>query len=114
MFNKVVLVGNLGTDPKFTKTKGIAATFPLATSTRRNEDYDDPNVAVDWHRIVVPPRLLNECRNLKHDDVILVEGQLKTSARQKEKCEDGSRIYVYSTEVLAHTIKILLAKGSSD
>lgn len=109
MFNKVVLVGNLGADPDFAVTEGIAATFPLATSTGRNEDYNDPHLKVDWHRIVAPSHLLNDCRNLKHDDVILVEGELKTSPRQKGNCEDGSQIFVYSTEVFAHTIKILLA-----
>lgn len=107
MFNKIVLVGNLGTEPKFTETNGIAASFPLATSTCRNEDYDDPLMTIDWHRIVAPPALLEECKKLKKNDVVLVEGELKTSPRSRQNNNKGPQVLVYTTEVLAHTINFL-------
>lgn len=107
MFNKVVLIGVLGADPQFTDANGISASFPLSTSTCRNEDYDDPHMTVDWHRIVAPSTLLKECKNLRKDDTIIVAGELKTSPRKKTNNDKEPPVFVYTTEVFAHTIKIL-------
>lgn len=111
MYNKVVLVGSLGTDPKFTGANGIAASFPLATTTCRNEDYDDPLTTVDWHRIAATSTLIEECKKLKKNDVVIVEGELKTSPRKRMSHKKEPQLFVYTTEVLAHTIKILPQEG---
>ena len=109
MFNKVILIGNLGQDPEFKSTGSSQfASFPLATHTawhdkRRGEKQD----RTEWHRIVAWGKLAQTCRqHLEKGKMILVEGALKTTAINVGKSEDGVERLAYVTEVVASRIKI--------
>jgi len=104
--NKVILVGNLGSDPeiKTTPTGQQVANFSLATS----ESWTDKNTGekqtkAEWHRLVLWRRLAEVAgQYLKKGAKIYVEGKLET--RSWEDKEGQKR---YTTEVVVYQLEML-------
>jgi single-strand DNA-binding protein len=97
--NRVILVGNLGSDPEIRSFQngGRVANFSIATS----ESWKDKNTGerkerTEWHRISIVNEALVVVveRFLKKGSKVYLEGQLET--RKYEK--DGKD--VYTTEVV--------------
>ena len=107
--NKVILVGNLGSDPdvRYTPQGTAVANFNLAT----NEAYKDREGTLqektEWHRIVVWDRLAEICEKyLKKGSQVYIEGSLQT-----RQYEDKEGVTKYTTEIKAREMQIL---GSRD
>ncbi|HEX3036970.1 MAG TPA: single-stranded DNA-binding protein [Thermodesulfobacteriota bacterium] len=103
--NKVMLIGNLGRDPKirYTPSGQAVADFTLATTevlTNKNGEKQD---FTEWHRIVAWGRLAEICGEyLSKGRKIYIEGSLRT--RSWEDKEGRKR---WTTEVFARNMKIL-------
>ena len=103
--NKVILVGNLGSDPelKYMQSGTAMCTFSVAT----NESYKDAEGQMvdktEWHRIVTWGRLAEICGEyLKKGRQVYLEGQLQTRSWEDQ---DGNTKYM--TEIKAREMQML-------
>ena len=106
--NKVLLIGNLGSDPetRFTPSGAQVANFSLATSESWNDKNGQRQERTEWHRIVLWQRLAEIAgQYLKKGSKIYIEGKLQTRSwedQQGHKCQ--------TTEIVASTMKMLGAE----
>ena len=105
MYNKAILIGNLGRDPEIRRLEGGVAVgkFPLAT----NESYQDKSgewqSKTEWHDIVVWRHLAERAeRDLKKGSMVFIEG--KITHRKWQDNEGNNR---YNTEIVASTMRTL-------
>ncbi len=103
--NKVILVGNLGSDPelRYTGSGTAVCNFSLAT-TESYKDRDGNQVEnTEWHRVVAWARLGEICGEyLKKGRQVYIEGQLQT--RQWEDKDGNTK---YTTEIKAREMQML-------
>ena len=96
--NKVMLIGNLGTDVKIVPFENgqCLGTFSIATNeSYNNKQTGEKVVNTEWHDVVVRNKAAELCKKyLKKGDKVYVEGKLK---KRKWKGDDG--VQRYSTEV---------------
>ncbi|HFB98658.1 MAG TPA: single-stranded DNA-binding protein [Bryobacterales bacterium] len=102
--NKVILVGNLGSDPEIRYTQNGTAVSQLSLATnervKRNGEWTD---RVEWHRIVAWGKLAEFAGNhLRKGNLVYVEGRLQTRHWEDR---DGARRA--QTEVVAHALRPL-------
>lgn len=108
--NKVLILGNLGSDPelKMLPSGQAVANFNVAT----NESWYDKNSGqrqerTEWHRIVVFGRLAEQCHQfLKKGRTAFIEGRLQT--REWEDKEGKKR---YTTEINALNVQFIGGQG---
>jgi len=98
--NKVILVGNLGSDPEIRHTQDgrPIATFSVATSeTWRDKNTGERREKTEWHRVVVFSEGLCKVieQYVKKGSKVYIEGALQT-----RKWTDQSGIEKYTTEVV--------------
>lgn len=101
--NKVILVGNLGSDVevKHTTDGKSVANFRMAT----NSKYGDKEY-VEWHRVTVWGKLADLCGEyLTKGRQVYVEGRLQTRS-----WDDKNGVKHYTTEVSASQVTFLGAK----
>jgi single-strand DNA-binding protein len=102
--NKVILVGNLGSDPE-TRTTGagtMVCTMRIATNerTKSGGEWQDHT---EWHRVVCFAGLAEACgRNLRKGRQVYIEGKLRTRKWQDKDGNDK-----YTTEILADNVTFL-------
>lgn len=104
--NKVMVIGNLGSNPAIRALPSgqTVANFSLATTERFTDRNGGRQERTDWHRVVAFGRLVGTCeRFLSKGRQVYVEGRLIT--RQYE-AKDGSGTR-YRTEIVAHQIRML-------
>ncbi len=106
--NKVLLIGNLGSDPEMIQTKSgkTLVSLNLATnlSVPSGEDWQE---ITDWHRVKAWGKLAVICNKyLVKGRKIFVEGRL---CRREWEKEDGKKDSI--TEIIANNI-IFLNKGN--
>ena len=115
--NKVMLIGNLGSDPEVRSTTGgnRVATFSLATSRSWNSASGEKQEKTEWHRCVVWNSKGTGLADVvekycKKGDKIYVEGRIEY--RQWQDKENQTR---YSTEVNVRELMMLGGgRGGSD
>ena len=108
--NKVILIGNLGSDPevRYTPDGVPVANFSLATS----ESWNDRNTGerqerTEWHRLVLWRKLAEiASQYLKKGSRIYVEGKLQTRS-----WDDQSGQKRYTTEVVVNDMQMLDSRG---
>ncbi len=109
-FNRVMLLGNLGSDPelRFTKSGQPMLKIRLATNERYKDSSGEWKDRTEWHRVTVwGKRAESLAKILTKGATIFIEGSLRTQSYEK----DGERRY--STEV--HAINVLLGgRGSHE
>lgn len=107
--NKVMLLGNLGSDPetRFTNSGAPIARFSIATTRRwRDNRTDEWREETDWHDVVSFGRnaeIVGEY--LQKGRQCFVEGELRTSSWEREGVRN------YRTEVYARNIILLGGSG---
>jgi len=107
--NKVILVGNLGSDPEIRSTPGgqRVANFRMATSRSWNSPDGQRQEKTEWHSIVAWGKLADICeRYLTKGKQVYVEGRLETRTWQDK--EGQTR---YKTEVICETMQMLGRAG---
>jgi len=104
--NKVILIGNLGSDPEVKTTpSGVqVANFSLATSESwTDKTSGEKTEKAEWHRLVLWRRLAEVAgQYLKKGAKIYIEGKLET--RSWEDKEGQKR---YTTEVIVDKLEML-------
>lgn len=111
--NKVILLGNVGQDPrvKYFDTGSAVATFPLATTDR---GYTLPNGTqiperTEWHNIVASNRLAEIVDSYVHKgDKLYVEGKIRTRSYTDQT---GATRYV--TEIYIDNMEMLSPKSTA-
>ena len=103
--NKVILIGNLGSDPEKRVTPGgqVVTNFNIATTERWNDKSGQKQERTEWHRIVVwGPQAENCATYLSKGRPVYIEGSLRT--RQWDDKDGNKR---YTTEVVAQRVQFL-------
>ena len=103
--NKVILIGNLGTDPevKHLENDNSVANFPIATSGTYKNKQGEKVTNTEWHRIVFWGNLAKIAEKyLKKGSKIYVEGKLVT-----EKYTDKDGNDRYTTKVVCNNLTML-------
>ncbi len=111
--NKVILIGNLGSDPevRYTPDGVPVANFSLATS----ESWNDRNTGerqerTEWHRLVLWRKLAEIAgQYLKKGAKIYVEGKLQT--RSWDDQQSGQKRY--TTEIVVNDLQMLDSRGEA-
>lgn len=107
--NKVILIGNLGTDPevRFMPNGGAVANLTLATSEAWNDKATgEKKEQTEWHRLVIYQRLAEVAGEyLRKGSKIYVEGRLRT-----RKWQDQQGVERYTTEIIVSELQMLDGK----
>ena len=98
--NKVILVGNLGSDPEIRRMNsgGEVATLSIATSESwRDKNTGERKDRTEWHKVVIFNENLVKVAEqyLKKGAKVYIEGQLQTRKWQDQNGNDR-----YTTEVV--------------
>jgi single-strand DNA-binding protein len=107
--NKVILVGNLGSDPEVRTTPGgqRVANFRLATSRQWTGQDGQRQEKTEWHSIVAWGKLADICeRYLQKGKQVYVEGRLETRSWQDKEGQTK-----YKTEIICETMQMLGRAG---
>ncbi len=98
--NKVILVGNLGADPRISNTQNGSKIVNLSIAT--SESWKDKlsgerKERTEWHRVVIyNPQLAETAERYLHKgSKVYIEGQLQT-----RKWEDNNGQEKYTTEIV--------------
>lgn len=111
MVNKVILVGNLGADPeiRYTQDGTPAASFTVATTERWKGKDGQVQEHTEWHKVTAWRRLAEICGEyLAKGSRVYIEGKLQTRKWQDKNGQDR-----FTTEIVAHEMKMLSPNGSS-
>ena len=107
--NKVILVGNLGSDPdtRYLPDGNAVTNISVATSQSwKDKETGQTNERTEWHKVVFFRRLAEIAGEyLKKGSKVYIEGSLRT--RQWEK--EGQKHY--STEIIASEMQMLDSRG---
>jgi single-strand DNA-binding protein len=97
--NKVILVGNLGTDPevRYMPSGDPVATLSVATSeVWRDKNTGEPQERTEWHRVVIFGKVAEIAKQyLQKGRKVYVEGKLRTRKWQTQEGQDR-----WTTEVV--------------
>ena len=105
MINKVILIGNLGQDPKVhTGQSGTVITqLSIATSRRVKQADGSYSDETEWHRVTCFGKTAEVARDfLGKGRQIYVEGRLRT-----RKYTDKQNVERYLTEVICEKLQML-------
>lgn len=114
--NKVILLGNLGADPRVSNTQNGTKIVNLSVAT--TESWKDRATGerkdrTEWHRVVIfNPQLADVAeRYLRKGSKVYIEGQLQT-----RKWEDNSGTEKYTTEIVLQNFNgnLVLLDGRGD
>lgn len=104
--NKVIIIGNLGSDPELRTTGGgqQVAQFSVATSRSWTNASGEKQEKTEWHRIVAWRKLAEIAdRYLKKGDKVYIEGEIQY--REYEAKDGSGKRYV--TEIEAREMTML-------
>ena len=108
--NKVILLGNVGQDPrvKYFDAGSAVATFPLATTERGYTLANGTQIPdrTEWHNIVASNRLAEIVDKYVHKgDKLYLEGKIRTRSY-----DDSRGIKRYITELFVDNMEMLSVK----
>ena len=107
MVNKVILIGNVGADPKVRYLEGgvAVATFSLATSEVYNRNGEQVR-QTEWHNIVLWRNLAQIAEKyVKKGMLLYIEGRLRTRS-----WDDQNGVKRYTTEIYGDNMQMLTRK----
>lgn len=111
--NKVIIIGNLGTDPETKKLENGTTLTRLNIAT--SETYTDKNSGerkenTEWHRVVLWRKLAEIAEQyLSKGQKVYIEGKLKTRS-----WEDDQNNMRYTTEIVADNMTMLNTKAEAN
>ncbi|NIM93028.1 MAG: single-stranded DNA-binding protein [Anaerolineales bacterium] len=118
MFQKVILVGNLGRDPEMRYTPGGQAVTNLSVATNRTytDSAGEQRDETVWFRVSVWGRQAEACNQyLRKGRQVLVEGRMTGDENGNPRVwtrQDGTP--TASFEVTAQTVRFLGGRGDAD
>lgn len=109
--NKVIIIGNLGSNPevKGTSLGNYITTLNIATSeTWKDRQTGSPQERTEWHRVVLFNRLAEIAdQYLLKGSKVYIEGSLRTRKWQDQTGNDR-----YTTEIVASELQMLDSKNN--
>lgn len=109
--NKVMIMGNLGTDPevRYMPNGGAVTNIRVATSESwKDKQTGEKQERTEWHRIVLYNRLAEiAAQYLRKGSRVFVEGAIRTNKWQDQSGNDR-----YTTEIIANSMQLMDSKGS--
>ena len=104
MVNKVILIGNVGSDPEVKSVgESKVANFSFATSETYKDKNGEKKTITEWHRIVIWRGLAEIVeRYVKKGDKLYLEGKIQTRSWDDK---DGTK--KFSTEIVVSDMKML-------
>lgn len=108
--NKVILIGNLGSDPdlRYVQNGTAVCELRLATNETWKDKEGQKQERVEWHRIVCWSKLGERCgKYLNKGSMVYVEGSLRT-----REWQDKNDVKRYTTEVVARDVNFLANWGN--
>jgi single-strand DNA-binding protein len=110
--NKVILIGNLGSDPemRYMPSGSPIATLSVATSESwKDKQTGEQQTRTEWHRVVMFNRLAEIAGEyLRKGSKAYIEGSLRT-----RKWEDKGGVERYTTEIVGNEMQMLDSRGGS-
>lgn len=103
--NKVMIIGNVGTEPemRYTANGNPVTTFRIATSRTFTSPEGERREETEWFNVVTWARLAETCSQfLQKGRRAYVEGRLRTRSWEGQ---DGQRRF--RTEIIANTVLFL-------
>lgn len=111
--NKVILVGNLGTDPevRYMPSGNAVTNITIATSENwKDKQTGQQQERTEWHRVVFFNRLAEIAGEyLRKGSKVYVEGSLRTRKWQDQNGQDR-----YTTEIVAAELQMLDSRGDNN
>lgn len=111
--NKVILVGNLGSDPdaRFMASGDPVTNLSIATSeTWKDKQTGEKKESTEWHRVVCFKKLAEIASGyLKKGSKVYIEGKLQTRKWQDNNGQDR-----YTTEIVANELQMLDSRVTSE
>ena len=108
--NKVILVGNLGSDPevKYMPSGSAVTNLSLATTDSwKDKQSGEKQERTEWHRVAMFGRLAEIAGEyLRKGSQIYIEGRLQTRKWQGKDGQDR-----YTTEIIANEMQMLGGRG---
>ena len=107
--NKVILIGNLGSDPevRFLPSGSAVGNFNIATTEKWTGKDGQPGEKTEWHRIVVFGKQAENCKQyLQKGRQVYIEGRLQT-----REWDDKEGQKKKTTEIIAQTVQFLGSGG---
>ena len=101
--NKVMIIGNVGTDPemRFTPNGNPVTTFRIATSRTFTTPEGERKQETEWFTVVTWKKLAESCNQfLTKGKRAYVEGRLHTSAWEGQDGQKRSRVEIVADRVL--------------
>ena len=101
--NKVMLIGNLGTEPemRFTPNGNPVTTFRIATTRTYNTSEGERRQETEWFTVVTWNRLAETCNQfLTKGRRAYVEGRLQTRTWEGQDGQKRSRVEIIANRVL--------------
>ena len=111
MLNKIMIIGNLGSDPelRYTQSGTPVASFRVATTEKWKDKGGQVQEQTEWHSCNAWSKLAEICGNyLKKGSKVYIEGSVHTRKWQDQEGKDR-----YSTEVKVREMKMLDGKKDS-
>ena len=109
--NKVIIVGNLGDDPKinYSSSGSTITNLSVATAESYKDKQGEKQEKVEWHRVVMYNKLAEIAGEyLKKGSKVYLEGRLQT-----RKWTDKQGAEHYTTEIIANEMKMLGSKANA-
>lgn len=110
--NKVMIMGNLGTDPevRYMPSGAAVTNIRVATSeTWKDKQSGEKQERTEWHRIVLFNRIGEiAAQYLRKGSRVFIEGSLRTNKWQDQNGNDR-----YTTEIIASSMQLMDSKGGS-
>jgi len=108
--NKVILIGNLGTDPetRYMPSGNAVTNLSVATNERwRDKQSGEMQERTEWHRVVLYARLAEiAAEYLRKGSQVYLEGRLQTRKWQGKDGQDR-----WTTEIVANEMQMLGGRG---
>lgn len=101
--NKVMIIGNVGTDPemRYTPNGNPVTSFRIATSRVFNSPEGERKQETEWFTVVTWNKLAESCNQyLNKGKRVYVEGRLRTRAWEGQDGQKRSRIEIVAERVL--------------
>lgn len=109
--NKVILVGNVGTDPeiRYLPNGNPVANLSIATSESwKDKQTGEKQERTEWHRVVFFNRLAEIISEyVKKGSKLYIEGSLRT-----RKWQDQNSVDRYTTEIIGSEMQMLDSRGA--
>ena len=115
--NKVMIIGNLGTDPemRFTPNGNPVTSFRMATSRNYTSPEGERKQETEWFDVVTWNRLAETCNQfLVKGKRAYVEGRLRTRNWESQDGQKRSRIEIIANRVLFLDRQATTASGMDE